>query len=123
MSGIFKNDPFAAVVQAYKEHYPDAPMPDEIVWGRTVDENGEDVAGVTVLTDSGKIQVVISPDIPVYGAVEVLAHELAHVRVGLDAGHGPRWERCFENIARSYRNIRKRDEMTEEGVWTDVPIN
>lgn len=42
--------------------------------------------------DGHPIIIELDVDCPVRGALDVLAHELAHVIAGLDEGHGPKWE-------------------------------
>jgi hypothetical protein len=44
----------------------------------------------------------------VNNAVEILAHELAHVVAGFEEGkddHGPAWETAFESIKQEYGRI------------------
>ena len=46
--------------------------------------------------------------ISVNNAVEILAHELAHVVAGFEEGkddHGPEWEAAFESIKQEYGRI------------------
>lgn len=46
--------------------------------------------------------------ISVNNAVEILAHELAHVVAGFEEGkddHGPAWETAFESIKQEYGRI------------------
>ena len=38
-------------------------------------------------------------------ATEIFAHELAHVAVGYDAGHGPEWDTAFDAILDEYNRI------------------
>jgi predicted SprT family Zn-dependent metalloprotease len=60
--------------------------------------------GVTIFPDSGGIPLIlINPEIPVSGALEVMAHELAHVIVGPDKPpHGKEWKKAFAWIHREY---------------------
>ena len=103
---VFDNDPFAMVWLAYRNLYPGRPSP-SVEWTH-IDENDPDAAdayGYTVFCDDGEVRVFISCDIPVVAAVEILAHELAHVAVGKDEDHGEKWEAAFEAINKEYYRI------------------
>ena len=102
----FLMDPFAWVYEAYKDVFPDAPEC-IVQWDEVEDENGERVSGVTVFPDDTNkmIEVRISPDIPMRGALETLGHELAHVAAGVEAGHGERWEMALNMIEERYNRI------------------
>lgn len=55
--------------------------------------------------DGSQAQVYISAQLPLIGAVEVMAHELAHVVAGKDEDHGPKWQEAFNQINGEYHNI------------------
>ena len=112
---VFDNDPFAMVWQAYRNLYPGRPAP-SVEWTH-IDENDEETHGAwgyTVFTDDGEVAVFVSCDLKVMDAVEVLAHELAHVAVGAAEDHGEKWEAAFEAIFQEYNRIGA--EMTDEEV-------
>lgn len=72
------------------------------------DEASKPVYGVTVFNDDGKVLVFVDAMISVNNAVEILAHELAHVVAGFEEGkddHGPEWEAAFESIKQEYGRI------------------
>ena len=101
----FKIDPFAGVYTAFRNLYPECDC--VISWDNQIkDEKGETCCGVTRF-DPGKIPVVkISPELTVFDAVEVLAHELAHVANGPEnMQHGPDWEKAFDAIHREYNRV------------------
>lgn len=104
MNTPFYNDMFSLVYKAFENLYHKECICE---WSPTSfkAEDGSDAYGMTTFDDDGKILVSISADIPVTGAVEVFAHELAHVVVGIDAGHGKEWEETFEAIYREYERI------------------
>lgn len=99
----FENDPFVVVAQAFAKLWPNAPFPRvQIVEGL---HNTDDAkwAETLVLNDDGEILISIDVKAPMHGAVELLAHELAHVAceyLGLrsEDDHGPHWEECFAAI-------------------------
>lgn len=98
----FVNDPFARVFVAFEELYPGVEC--VVSWTESLtDEKGEPVYGLTTFPDDGGVPwVVISADLSVYDAIEILAHELAHVVAGHDAGHGEAWETAFSAIHEKY---------------------
>lgn len=96
----FENDPFVVVAQAFAELWPNAPFPHiQIVEGLHSTDDAK-WAETLVLSDDDGILVSIDVKAPVFAAVELLAHELAHVaceHLGLrsEDDHGPHWEECF----------------------------
>lgn len=101
----FDIDPFAVVYTAFRNLFPECDC--EISWnGEIKDEKGETCCGVTRF-EPGKIpEVEINPILTVYDAVEVLAHELAHVANGPEnMQHGPDWETAFDAIHREYNRV------------------
>lgn len=103
----FENDPFAMTYEAYKRIY----KKDCIVNWYTEELMGEiggygkDVYGFAEFSENEIPRVYINAKAPVENAVELLAHELAHVAVGADKDHGPEWEEAFENIHKEYERI------------------
>lgn len=102
----FQNDPFATVFQVFQRLYPAAEC--DVIWTEQLrDEEGGVVYGMTTFHDGDdEIPLVeISAELTVQDAVEILAHELAHVAVGVGAGHGPKWEKAFKKIHEEYLNM------------------
>ena len=120
MNTPFVNDMFSMVYQAFKNLYPDKEC--ECQWQpeKMTDEDGAEVFGITTYGDNGEIFVDISAHLKVVDAVEILAHELAHVAVGADANHGKAWEDAFDAIHNEFNRIG--DEMFDDngGVAVDV---
>ncbi|MEF2552005.1 hypothetical protein VQ042_11640 [Aurantimonas sp. A2-1-M11] len=52
--------------------------------------------------DGGRAVVTVAVGIPMEAVIEVMAHELAHVAAGIDAGHGPVWDAAFSKIHEAY---------------------
>lgn len=98
----FINDPFALVYKSAKDLYPDINC--EIFWDNTKDENGDNVCGYTSFNNNN-ISIHISYNINVIDAVEILAHELAHVVLGLDSAHNEEWEEVFDKIHKRYEYL------------------
>lgn len=108
MKKLFVNDPFARVYEIFRQLYPDKDCC--CFWTDALD----DAYGVTLFSDNSRMppKVFVSVDLPVKNAVEILAHELAHVAVGLDAGHGEAWENAFEAIHRTYCRTTSKEECS-----------
>ena len=106
MNRVFANDPFARVCKYFKLLFPAKKV--VCLWTEHLeDEKGETVYGVTIFPKEGSgtnvvPEIFISAELTVKDAAEILAHELAHVAVGCDEGHGEAWEKAFEAIHRAY---------------------
>ena len=105
MKNPFRNDPFALVWVAFKNLYPDKEC--EVWWEPNirVDENGNPVFGLTDFGEDGSVEVFVVPSLSILNATEILAHELAHVAVGIGHDHDETWENAFDAIFREYNRI------------------
>ena len=105
METPFANDMFALIWEAFKKLYPGKEC--ECMWAPKIrdSENGEPVYGVTTFEDGGKVYIDILASVSVVDAVEVFAHELAHVAVGITADHGAEWANAFDAIFEEYNKM------------------
>lgn len=105
MGNPFVNDPFSVVWRAFRELYPDTNC--EVVWSNEIEpENPDETAyGFTQFSDDGSVTVCVDVNLRVLDAVEVLAHELSHVAVGIEDGHGEKWSAAFDAIHKKYEEI------------------
>lgn len=70
------------------------------------DEVDKEAYGVTNFPDDGSIpQIFVYPYYPIHQQMEVLAHELAHVAVGVEHDHDEAWESAFDALYREYDRI------------------
>ena len=101
----FKNDPFSFAWKAFEELYPEKQC--EVLWHPDIQsDNPEEPAyGFTEFCDDGVILVFVSSKLSVEDAAEILAHELAHVAVGVEQSHNDEWENAFEAIHKKYEEI------------------
>lgn len=101
----FQNDMFAIVWSAFKKLYPDKDC--EVYWEPRIrnEEDGTPVYGLTDFSEDGSIAVFVKPSLEVGDAVEVLAHELAHVAAGLEHDHDEVWKEAFDRIFEEYNRI------------------
>ena len=101
----FQNDMFAMVWGAFKKLYPDKEC--EIYWEPQIrdEEDGKPVYGLTDFADDGSVAVFVKPSLEAADAVEVLAHELAHVAVGIEHDHDEVWQEAFDKIFEEYNRI------------------
>ncbi|GIO39313.1 hypothetical protein J41TS12_41740 [Paenibacillus antibioticophila] len=116
---LIDNDIFSAVIVAAKVLYPDI---DALIhWDPTLSGDGlkdkllriatfqRPRFGYTLFPDDRSTSIIgISPHIKVTAAAEVLAHELAHVAAGQDAGHGEDWANAFSAIHKRANEIMAR---------------
>ena len=68
-------------------------------------EHGEKVCGLTDFGDDGEITVFIDTELSINNAVEIFAHELAHVAVGVEHDHDEVWEKAFDDLFEEYNKI------------------
>lgn len=101
----FENDPFVIVMQAFRNLYPSHEFTVDWSYIDEKDDDGKPVYGFTSFNRDGTIEVFVSCSITVSDAVEILAHELAHVAVGVNEDHGEIWEAAFEAIFQEYNRI------------------
>lgn len=88
------NDPFKKLIDVVKKLYGNLPC---VVSFDILKKHH----GVCFLSDNGKyLDVRVSAKLPVRHAIEVMAHELAHVVGG--PNHGPRWKKVFSRIHKEY---------------------
>lgn len=100
----FSNDPFALVWTAFKNLYPEKDC--ECLFDAVDDPKDVDGHyGWTEWNDDGTIAVAVDIGLPLKDAVEIFAHELAHVAAGSDAEHGEAWESAFDAIHAEYDRI------------------
>lgn len=101
----FRNDMFSMVYGAFEKLFPGNDV--RIWWNANIPkaEDGEQPVGVTSFNEDGTIDVDISAKLTVADAVEILAHELAHVAAGENEGHGKKWEQAFDAIHAEFDRI------------------
>ena len=105
MGSPFMNDPSAIVARSFAELYPGVDYCAQLV-PNLADKNGNPAYGLTIFPEDGSTPIVcISAEAPISAEPELLAHELAHVAAGEDAGHGPEWKAAEEAIANKYDEI------------------
>ena len=85
--------------------YPDKDC--EVYWEPQIrnEEDGTPVYGLTDFADDGSVAVFVKPSLEVADAVEILAHELAHVAVGVEHSHDETWHEAFDKIFEEYNRI------------------
>lgn len=106
----FKNDPCAIILLAYQKHYD---KPCEIYYDDR--DEGQKGCGFTNFPDDGSMpQVYVFADQTVYVISETLAHELAHVAVGVEHGHDDEWEAAFDTLHREYEGMLMKMAMGKE---------
>lgn len=101
----FHIDPFAVVYTAFRNLYPKNGC--IVMWdGGIEDDVGKEVYGETLFPEKQATPIVyINPHLSVIDAIEVLAHELAHVAAGCAADHDEEWEKAFDAIYMEYNRI------------------
>ena len=101
---IFQNSPFELLDKAFKTLYPNKRYMAYIDVDMQ-DENGEKVCGCTQFNDDNTPIIFIDASLSIKNAVEIFAHELAHVAAGEQEGHGELWEKAFDEIQNEYNRI------------------
>ena len=97
MSGDIKwePNPFDLMIEAAQEIKPIKAK----IRVSSLDENEQHWWGRTLFVDDSDLALIeINKDCTLEAALEVLAHELAHVIAGPEADHGPRFKETFDQI-------------------------
>lgn len=104
MTVRFAFNPFELLLSLFEYHWPDKhALIDFVVRIEEPDSDEEHgCAGCTSFDDEPP-RIGISKNVPLEHAVEVLAHELAHVAVGYDESHGVAWQAAFAKIHEEYQ--------------------
>lgn len=98
----FENDPFQIVAIAFQNLFPDKKY--EAYFDDTIrdSEDGSESFGLTCFDEEGNTPLVfVKPTLSIENAVEIFAHELAHVAAGKEEDHGDKWEEAFDSIFKS----------------------
>lgn len=110
-------EPFSTILQAYRNLYPDAYVPDVRV-------QPLEHLGAAVYPDDGSPPwIALATELPLVGACDILCHELAHVATCTEhqehkAAHGPEWQQAYEAIIAEYERL-----LSERGEgYVEVPI-
>ena len=101
---IFQNSPFEMLDKAFKNLYPDRSYI-AFIDVDMKDESGEKVYGCTQFNAGDTPIIFIDASLSIQNAIEIFAHELAHVAVGANKGHGELWEKAFDEIRNEYNRI------------------
>ena len=102
----FSNDMFSLVYMAFRNLYPDKEC--RCRWAPSMEsaDDGSEVFGATTFAEDGLVFIDISARLTVGDAVEVFAHELAHVAAGRsDEEHNQDWQDAFDAIFIEYERI------------------
>ena len=102
---IFDNCPFGILDIAFKRLFPGIKYTAIFYPSMRDDESGEKVYGFTNFADDGEITICIDTDLTINDAVEIFAHELAHVGVGEKHEHDEVWEQAFDDLFNEYNKI------------------
>ena len=101
---IFVNDPFEMLDEAFQNLHPEKEYK-ACIEPELENKKGNTVHGFTQFNDDETPIIAISAELTIKDAVEIFAHELAHVATGKGVGHGEKWEQEYEKIFREYNRI------------------
>ena len=102
---IIKNNPFEMLDIAFKRLFHDVKYTAYFEPNIRDDEHGEKVCGLTDFSEDGEITIFIDSDLSINNAIEIFAHELAHVGVGVGHEHDEIWEKAFDDLFDEYNKI------------------
>ena len=98
------NDPFVMVAQAFENVYPDKKYM-AWVYPEFEKEFGEGYGVTNFYEDDSTPDIYLNADAPYYVLIEIFAHELAHVAVGVGEEHGEQWESAFDAIFQEFNRL------------------
>jgi hypothetical protein len=99
----FINDPLRTVFRAAEELWPDIQFIIQYNHELSMDKNE---FGCTLFPEDGSIPIIdINPALTVTAQLEIIGHEIAHVKAGEGAGHNEVWEGHFEEIFQKVMDI------------------
>lgn len=94
------NDPIPTLLQVIEELYPGTEA--QIQYDPTIKPEEQECGYATYSDELESFVISVSTEIPIYGVIEIIAHEAAHVVAGLDEEHGDKWEETFAKIHEAY---------------------
>ncbi|SJP48374.1 hypothetical protein [Clostridioides difficile] len=97
------NTPIEDVVQSVINLYGDIDCEICFDYGLIAEGN----YGVTTFCDDGTKVITLAIETTLDVLCETLAHELAHVIVGIEHDHDEVWEKCFDSIHKEYNRYCK----------------
>ena len=102
---VFINDPFDTLAEAFYNLYPDCKYEAFIVSPEMINPDSKAMFGETFFPEDGSTPAIfISPELKIKDAVEIFAHELAHVATPNEE-HSTAWEEAFEKIFQEYNHL------------------
>lgn len=101
MQSPFENDPFCLLLEAFKELYPEKAGNFQAIWNPDINDG----FGRTGFEVGRPPLIELNANEPVVIQTETFAHELAHVAVGIEAGHGKEWQKAFDRIHERYEKL------------------
>ena len=97
----------SAVVAAFNKLY-DINIPVKMVAHEKVGRLSPDGAwGAAQFKNGKRIAIWVSDELPYCGVADVLAHEFAHIVVGIEHGHDATFTNCYRRIKRWAKKIEK----------------
>lgn len=99
MKTPFVNDPFALLLQAFNQLYPDISV--ECYWTDLKNKG----YGYTNFCDDGSVEIHIDPNHTVMQCIDTLAHELIHASLGLYHDHDQVWSDAFDKLHDKYDEL------------------
>lgn len=105
LKNAFKNDPFGILEKAFAELWPEKEYIALREPSIRPEENGQPVHGLTDFGEDGSVVVFVSSDLRMIDAIEIFAHELAHVAAGYEHDHDDEWEKAFVALFEKYNEI------------------
>jgi hypothetical protein len=111
----FSNNPLDVVIEAIRKLYPQAQA---VIQLSSMFKN----ESFTVKMDGKLPMIMIQDNLEIWDMVKNIAHEVAHVIVGFDEDHGPKWEITYRRIQEKYVEIMEhRKENIKSYYETEFP--
>ena len=95
------DNPVNLVIEVVNELYPGIEADITLIG----DEDVEGCCGCAIFDVGTKPCIGIKYYLSIIDSVGTLAHECAHIIVGIDEGHNENWEMVYRNILKEYNRV------------------
>lgn len=101
-------DPIAFAAEVAEQAHPDLDFEFEFAYLADADQPDGAYSGpwgAAEFPEDGVLRVVVDPRLPIQRFAEIFLHEVAHLVVGAETGHGEAWATAFNRLHSDYHRL------------------